>query len=75
MEGIVFEWNQQYHHGRIADDSDIWYSVTQGNVEDGFDLAEGDRVSFQRGSDHVTQRNQRLIKTAVNVRILSKGDK
>jgi hypothetical protein len=75
MEGIVLEWDQQHHCGRIADDNEIWYNVKQGNVEGRFDLAEGDRVSFERGPDHVTQRNQRLIKTAVNVRILSMGDK
>jgi hypothetical protein len=70
MEGIVLEWDQQHHCGRIADDNHIWYNVKQGNVEGGFDLAEGDRVSFMRGPDHVTLKNNRIIKTAKDVRIL-----
>jgi hypothetical protein len=70
MEGIVFQWNELYHHGRIADDNNIWYNVTQGNVEGKYDLAVGDRVSFQRGPDVTTKQNARVMKTAVKVRTL-----
>ena len=72
MTGLVFSWDEVFHQGRIAnDDDDQWFQVKRSDVLGGFDLAEGDRVIFEEGPEIVTKRNAKIIRSAINVEIIS----